>query len=126
MAEYHVPGVAFGIVRNGQTTVRGFGVTNVEDPQPITGDTIFPIASISKTVAATALVRLVQQGKMDLDAPVRRYLPDFRVGDEAASKEVAIWHLLTHTPGWEGQLSVSDRGTDTLKCRRAPLLAASQ
>ena len=52
MAEYHVPGVAFGIVKNGQVMVRGFGVTNIEDPQPVTGDTVFPIASISKTIAA--------------------------------------------------------------------------
>ena len=54
MAEYHVPGVAVGIVKNGETTLRGFGVTNVDDPQPITPETLFTIASISKTVTATA------------------------------------------------------------------------
>jgi CubicO group peptidase (beta-lactamase class C family) len=114
MTEYGVPGVAFGIVRNGQVTARGFGVTNVDDPQPITADTVFPIASISKTVTATAIMRLVEQGKIDLSAPVRKYLPEFRVQDDAASREVAIWHLLTHTPGWEGQLTAQDRGTETL------------
>jgi CubicO group peptidase (beta-lactamase class C family) len=114
MAEYHIPGVAFGILKNGQMTVRGFGVTNIEDPLPVTGDTVFPIASISKTFAATAMVRLAQQGKLDLDAPVQRYLPEFRVGDETASREVAVWHLLTHMPGWEGQLNTVDRGTETL------------
>jgi CubicO group peptidase (beta-lactamase class C family) len=114
MAEYHVPGVAFGIVKNGHFTMRGFGVTNVEYPQPIGPDTVFPIASISKTFATTAIMRLVEQGKVDLNAPVRRYLPEFKVQDEAASREVAIWHLLTHTPGWEGQLSAEDRGTQTL------------
>ena len=80
MSEYHIPGVAFGILKNGQMTVRGFGITNIEDPLQVTGDTVFPIASISKTFAATAMVRLAQQGKLDLDAPVQRYLPDFRVG----------------------------------------------
>ena len=114
MSEYSVPGVAFGIVRNGQVTVRGFGVTNVDDPQPMTPETIFPLASISKTIATTAIMRLVEQGKIDLAAPVQKYLPGFRVQDETVSREVAIWHLLTHTPGWEGQLTAADRGTETL------------
>jgi hypothetical protein len=63
MTEYGVPGVAFGIVKNGQATVKGFGVTNVDDPLPITPDTVFALASISKTVTATAMMRLVEQGK---------------------------------------------------------------
>jgi CubicO group peptidase (beta-lactamase class C family) len=114
MAEYNVPGVALGVAKNGTVQLRGFGVTNVEDPQPITPETIFPIASISKTVATTAIMRLVEQGQIDLEAPVRRYLPDFAVQDPAASRNVAIWHLLTHTPGWEGQLTTQDRGSETL------------
>jgi len=114
MAEYGIPGVAFGIVKNGAVTMRGFGVTNIDDPQPITPETVFALASISKTVTTTAMMRLVEQGKVDLEAPVQKYLPDFKLGDEAASKSVAVWHLLTHTPGWEGQLSSEDRGTQTL------------
>jgi len=115
MREYRIPGVALGIVANGVTTVRGFGVTSVEDPLPVTAHTVFPIASISKTFAATAMMRLVEQGKVDLRAPVRSYLPDFRVQDEAVSREVTIWHLLTHSSGWEGQVSGPDRGEETLK-----------
>ena len=48
-------------------------------------------------------------------APVRTYLPDFRVRDEAVSRDVTVWHLLTHLGGWEGQVSGPDRGTETLK-----------
>lgn len=114
MAEHHVPAVGLGILKDGQLTLRGFGVTSIEDPQPVTPDTVFTIASISKTFAATAVTRLVAQGKMDLNAPVRTYLPEFRVLDDAASREVAIWHLLTHTPGWEGQLSTEDVGAEAL------------
>jgi CubicO group peptidase (beta-lactamase class C family) len=114
MREYQVPGVALGIIRDGKTTIRAFGVTSVEDPLPVTADTIFPLASISKTVTATAVMRLVEQGRLDLRAPVRKYLPDFRVQDEAASQAVTIWHLLTHTSGWEGQLSAVDYGSETL------------
>ena len=115
MKEHGVPGVALGIVADGAVTIRGLGVTNVEDPLPVTAHTVFPIASISKTFAATAMMRLVEQGKVDLRAPVRKYLPDFRVRDEAASRDVTVWHLLTHLGGWEGQVSGPDRGTDTLK-----------
>src|SRR5215831_9255715 len=115
MKEYGVPGVALGVLQNGAVTVRGLGITNVEDSLPVTAHTVFPIASISKTFAATAIMRLVEQGKIDLKAPVRKYLPDFRVRDEAASRDVTVLNLLTHMPGWEGQVSGPDRGTETLK-----------
>lgn len=115
MKEYGVPGVALGVLQNGVPTVRGLGITNVEDPLPVTAHTVFPIASISKTFATTAMLRLIEQGKIDLHAPVRKYLPDFRVRDEAVSRDVTIWHLLTHLGGWEGQVSGPDRGTATLE-----------
>jgi CubicO group peptidase (beta-lactamase class C family) len=115
MKEYGVPGVAIGIVSGGTTVTRGLGVTNLEDPLPVTAHTVFPIASISKTFAATAMMRLVEQGKVELRAPVQRYIPDFRVRDAAVSRDVTVWHLLTHLGGWEGQVSGPDRGTETLK-----------
>src|ERR1041385_3399733 len=114
MKEYGVPGVALGIVQDGVVSIRGLGVTNIEDPLPVTAHTVFPIASISKTFAATAMMRLVEQGKVDLHARVRTYLPDFRVRDDAVSRDVTVWHLLTHLGGWEGQVSGPDRGTETL------------
>jgi CubicO group peptidase (beta-lactamase class C family) len=115
MREYHVPGVAIGILDNGVITSRGWGVTNVNDPRPVTAETVFPIASISKTFAATMVMRLVEQGKLDLKAPVRKYLPEFKVRDESVARDVTIWNLLTHTAGWEGQVSGPDRGEDTLR-----------
>jgi CubicO group peptidase (beta-lactamase class C family) len=115
MREYGVPGVAIGIIDKGVVTSRGLGVTNVEDPLPVTDHTVFPIASISKTFAATMAMRLVEQGKLDLKAPVRQYLPDFRVADEAVSRDATVWNLLTHTGGWEGQISGPERGEDTLR-----------
>ena len=115
MKEVGVPGVALGILQNGVVTTRGVGITNIEDPLPVTDHTVFPIASISKTFATTAIMRLVEQGKIDLKAPVRTYIPDFRVRDEAASRDVTVWHLVTHLGGWEGQVAGPDRGTETLK-----------
>ena len=114
MAEYRVTGVAFGLSKNGTSWRGGFGLTNFDNPQPVTPDTVFPIASISKTVVGTALMRLHDQGRLDVEAPVRDYLPSFRVADAAATRDVRIWHLMTHTPGWEGQLPTPDRGSATL------------
>src|SRR5690348_3107337 len=68
MKEFGVPGVAVGILYNGSVTIRGFGITNVEDSISVNAHTVFPIASISKTFAATALMRLVEQGKVELKA----------------------------------------------------------
>jgi len=81
----------------------------------VTDHTVFPIASISKTFAATMVMRLAEQGKVDLKAPVRKYLPHFKVRDEAVSRDATVWNLLTHTAGWEGQVSGAERGEDTLR-----------
>ncbi len=115
MKAYGVPGVSIGIIHNGVVSIRGVGVTNIEDPLPITPHTVFPIASISKTFAATATMRLVEQGKVDLRAPVRTYLPDFVLRDTTVARTVTVWHLLTHLGGWEGQVSGPDRGSETLR-----------
>ena len=114
MAEYRTTGVAFGLSKGGASRYRGFGITNLDNPQPVTPDTVFPIASISKTVVGTAMMRLHDRGLVDVEERVARYLPDFRIESESTTREVRVWHLLTHTPGWEGQLGTPDRGPETL------------
>jgi len=102
MEQGKVPGVALGILQDGKTRTAGWGVTSVENPLPVTASTLFQIGSITKTFTATAIMRLVEQGKLDLTARVRAYLPDFRVQDEQASASATVHHLLTHTGGWAG------------------------
>ncbi len=102
MARYHVPGVGIGIVHDGVSEGAGFGVTSVDDPLPVDADTLFQIASISKTITATAVMRLVERGSLDLDAPVRAYLPDLELAGEGIAARVTLRHLVTHTGGWEG------------------------
>ena len=114
MQAYRVPGVGLGVFADGVTTLRGFGVTSLDDPRPVTEDTLFTIASISKTITATAVMKLVEARRVDLGAPLREYVREFRVLDEATSNEVSLWHCLTHTPGWEGQLTTEDRGAEAL------------
>lgn len=123
MREHKVPGVAIGIVDNGVITTRGLGVTNVDEPLAVNEHTVFPIASISKIFAATAMMRLVDQGKVDLKAPVRTYLADFKVRDEAVARQATVWNLLTHSGGWEGQISGPERGEDTLRNFVATVMA---
>jgi CubicO group peptidase (beta-lactamase class C family) len=115
MARYHIPGVAIGVLYQGEEYVRGYGVTNVDAPQPVDGDTLFRIASTTKTFTGTVVMRLVEQGKLDLSAPVRHYLPDFRVEDEEASAQVTLRQCLNHSAGWVGDDEADfGRGDDSL------------
>ena len=102
MRRLEVPGVAVGIYYKGKEVTYGFGITSVENPLPITPDTLFQTGSISKTYTGTLLMMLVEQGKVDLDAPVRKYIKDFKLSDESVAKKVTVRHLLTHMGGWVG------------------------
>ena len=99
-----VPGVSVGVLHDGETRTRGFGITNADHPLAVTEDTFHQIGSITKTFTGTLAMRLVEDGKLDLDAPVRTYLPDFKVADEDASARATVRHLMTHTGGWVGDL----------------------
>jgi len=103
MKTYAIPGVAVAVWAGGQEYVKGFGITNVDHPLPVDGDTVFRIGSTTKTFTATAMMRLVEQGKVDLDSPVRLYIPDFAVADESVSATVTVRQLLNHTAGWDGR-----------------------
>jgi CubicO group peptidase (beta-lactamase class C family) len=102
MARNHVPGVAIGILHDGDEDIAAYGVTSLEHPLPVDADTLFQIASITKTITATVIMRLVERGALDLDAPIRRYLPAFRLRDEDAASRATLRHLVTHTGGWLG------------------------
>ena len=108
--EHHrVPGLAIGILHAGTANAAGFGVTSVDNPLPVNADTLFQIGSITKTVTATAVMRLVESGVLDLDQPIRTYLPELVLSDVHAMAMVTLRHLLTHTAGWEGD-DFSDPG----------------
>jgi len=102
MKRLNIPGVSVGIWHKGREYTAGFGVTSIENPLPVTPETLFQVGSISKTFTGTMLMQLAEQGKVDLDAPVRKYIKDFKLRDENVAKKVTIRHLLTHTGGWVG------------------------
>ena len=116
MERHTVPGAALGIYDSGVEHTEGFGVTSVENPLPVDPDTIFQIGSITKTVTATAIMILSERGMLDLDEPVRNYLPDLRLADEEVAKKITTAHLLTHVGGWVGDVfEDTGCGDDALK-----------
>ncbi|MGX1364815.1 CubicO group peptidase (beta-lactamase class C family) [Streptomyces canus] len=102
MRTYAIPGAAVGVLWEGQEYVKGYGVTNVDHPVPVDGDTVFRVGSTTKTFTGTTIMRLVERGDVDLDAPVRRYLAGFAVADPYASARVTVRQLLNHSAGWLG------------------------
>ncbi|MBI1801984.1 MAG: beta-lactamase family protein [Chloroflexi bacterium] len=102
MAHYHVPGVAVGILHRGEEHYAHLGVTNVAHPLAVDSDTLFQIGSTTKTFTGTTAMRLVEMGKLDLDAPIRTYLPDLALKDEDVAARVTLRHVFTHTTGWLG------------------------
>ena len=92
----HGPGCAVGVEQGGKVLLeRGYGMADLEVGAPITPRTIFESGSVAKQFTATALVLLALDGKLNLDDPVRKYLPDFPEYD----RPITIRHLLTHTSG---------------------------
>jgi CubicO group peptidase (beta-lactamase class C family) len=99
-----VPGVAVGVYRDGTEHYAFHGVTSIENPLPVDDVTLFQFGSTGKTFTATAVMRLVEQGKVDLDAPVRTYVPELKLRDDDVAQRVTVLQLLNHTAGWAGDL----------------------
>ncbi|MBN2115816.1 MAG: beta-lactamase family protein [Anaerolineales bacterium] len=111
MRSLNIPGVSLAIVEGDQIVhLRGFGHTQPggEAPKP---ETPFIIGSLSKSFTALAVMQLVEAGKIDLDAPVQRYLPWFRIVDPQASAQMTVRHLLNQTSGLPtsaGEIQLAD------------------
>ncbi|HVL26237.1 MAG TPA: serine hydrolase domain-containing protein [Thermomicrobiales bacterium] len=114
-SRWNVPGIAVGILHDGETTIHAFGATSIETGHPVTPETIFQIGSISKVFTATLVMRLVEQGTLDLDTPVITYVPELPLADEHARATVTLRHLLAHSAGFEGDRFIDyGRGDDAL------------
>lgn len=99
LEELDIPGAALVVVRSeGVVHARGYGRVS-EEGAGVTPQTPFPLASVTKSITALMTMRLVESGRLELDAPVQRYLPWFRVADPDASAEITLRHLLSQTSG---------------------------
>jgi dipeptidyl aminopeptidase/acylaminoacyl peptidase/CubicO group peptidase (beta-lactamase class C family) len=133
LAERHrVPGAALGIlrVRPGRQDDRvetAFGVLNKETGVETTPDSVFQIGSMTKVWTATVVMQLVDEGLVDLDAPVLEALPELRLADPEVTQKVTMRHLLSHTSGIDGDVFTdTGRGDDCLEKYVAQLDQAAQ
>ncbi len=118
MQAMHIPGVALGIVDGDQIIYRkGFGVADPSG-QPVTAQTPLILGSTSKSFTALAIMQLVEAGKIDLDAPVRHYLPWFQVGAAQTPSTITVRHLLNQVSGIPTRAvdaSLTGNGEETLE-----------
>jgi len=124
-----IPGMALGIVQNGQIAhLQGFGIADSSD-RKVTPQTPFYIGSVTQSFTALAVMQLVEAGKIDLDAPVQKYLPWFELADKEASAKITVRNLLNQTSGmstkdgnrfWADQQGMEDavRGLNTIPLSR--------
>ena len=99
----HIPGVAYGVVVDGELIYsHSFGVRNVESNAPVDADTVFRIASMTKSFVALAILQLRDQGRLRLDEPVATYVPEFAdlVYPTTDSAPITVRHLLSMNAGW--------------------------
>ena len=100
LKEWRVPGVAVAVVVGDEVVLaEGYGYRDLEKRLPVTAQTLFPIASITKCFTATAAALLVDDGKLHWNDRVREHLPDFRLHDEQAAAELTIRECLSHQTG---------------------------
>ncbi len=105
MAKRHIPGVSIAVVKDGKVLLaKGYGQANVELDSPATADTVYQLASVTKTFTATAIMMLARDGKLAIEDKITERLPDL----PEAWKEVTVRHLLSHTSGIKSYTSVKD------------------
>ncbi|WP_370948012.1 serine hydrolase domain-containing protein [Amycolatopsis sp. cg5] len=116
LAENKVPGAAVAVYAGGELVEAAAGVLNRETGVETTTDSVFQIGSITKVWTTTLAMQLVDEGKLDLDVPVRTYLPNFKLQDEDAAARVTTRQLLSHTAGFEGDIFTdTGRGDDAVE-----------
>ncbi len=97
---FEVPGISLAIVKDGKVVLaQGYGVRKLGAPTPVDAQTLFGIASNTKAFTATALALLVEEGKLQWDAPVINYLPWFQLSDPYVTRELTVRDLLVHRSG---------------------------
>ena len=98
-------------------------MTSLENPLPVDEHTLFQFGSTGKTFTATAIMRLVDQGRIELDAPVRTYLPELVLKDEDVAQRVTVLQLLNHTAGWSGDVFDNTGDGDDALARYVEVMA---
>lgn len=124
VARSGVPGAVVGVLEDGRIETAAAGLANLTSGVEMTPDTLFLTGSITKVWTTTLLMSLVEQGLVDLDAPVKRYLPELVLGDPEAADALVVRHLVTHSTGTDASDLIADVGEgDDAIANWVPLLA---
>lgn len=103
LSTWKTPGVAIAIVDDGKVIfAKGYGWRDHDKRLPMTSRTVQPIGSIAKSMTSITLAKLVREGKLEWDRPVREWLPEFRLADDALAAQVTVRDLLTHRSSFNG------------------------
>jgi CubicO group peptidase (beta-lactamase class C family) len=114
-AAHGIPGAAAAVLRDGSVEEAATGVLNLSTGVAATTDSLFQIGSVTKVWTATLVLQLVEEGLVDLDVPVRTYLPELELADAAAAEAVTLRQLLSHTGGLGDDQRDTGRGNDCLE-----------
>ena len=110
------PGASLAVLTSAGVSAAASGILNLDTGVEATTDSLFQIGSITKVWTATLAMQLVDEGLLDLDVPIRTYLPGFRVADDEITDAVTARHLLSHTSGIDGDhFADTGRGDDVLE-----------
>ena len=110
VAEYDIPAVSLAVWRNDQLLQAASGILNLETGVEATSDSVFQIGSITKVMTTCLVMQLVDEGRVELDNPVKQYLRDFMIADAEASEIITVRQLLNHTSGMAGDFFPDDQG----------------
>ena len=114
--KFGVPGASLAVWANDRLEEAASGVVNLNTEVLTTTDTLFQIGSITKLYVAAMCLQLVEEGKLTLDDPIRRWMPDFKLADEDVAARLTLRHLLTHQSGLEGDFfKDAGRGEDRIE-----------
>ncbi|RSN33296.1 serine hydrolase [Amycolatopsis sp. WAC 01416] len=104
LEKYDVPGAAWALLQGDRIIDGAAGLLNKATGVKATADSLFQIGSITKLWTSTLVMQLVDEGKIELDRPIRTYLPEFGVADRDAAEQITARELLNHTAGFEGDI----------------------
>lgn len=122
-----VPAASVAVVIDGEIVEHAVGLLSTATRVEATVDSVFQIGSITKVWTATMVMQLVDEGLVDLDAPIQRYVPEFAIGDETAAAAITVRQLLSHRSGFEGDIFTdTGRGDDAVEKYIALLADAAQ
>lgn len=110
--QHNIPGLSLAVWSNNQLHLAAAGVLNHSTGVEATEESIFQIGSITKVFTACLVMQLVDEGKVDLDAPVKSYLHDFRIANAEATKKITVRQLLNHTNGIAGDFFPDDHNQE--------------